>query len=997
MSLRRKASLTFAAAALVATACSKDVKQVAPAAKIVVATFSSPNIPTPNDLAMAAANPTATPAMPDSAQKELLQAFTAAGGFPSDQAPTLTVPLSSYSYNAAANAYALDTTPPSVDAATLTASNVALFRLGSGVATRVSIEPAATQTAGSIALLPVADASGSRRLAPGRYVFAVRGGANGPKTTEGLPIGPDQAIALTIPNKDLSVPANQPPGGLSAAQIGLLEPVRAVLWNPLVWSNQSGNWAPAPDTSILPAYAAVDAAFPHAEVASIAAFSIGGPSVVVDATSGTVPLPSSFLLDTSRPVPGTSNSRFYVKNLAAFGPAAPGLATLDGFSTTGMMIAPLSQPVNATTVTKDTVFLLELPDPGTTAHPRRMLDVSAALGAGAPGSAEFFLQPPALNHTATVGGASVSVTTAIGLQPGIAVPTPTAAGIVYCPPLKQKKNYLVVITDGVKDLAGASLKRNTIASILFGFTNPPFDGTHSTIPGVSDADAAGLNAVRNALTPVITNIGALTGTTLTKDNVVMAYTVQTQTVTDTSVLLSAAPYDPNGDGNPADSVGFTAASATAFDPTAALGIPAALFPDVDSFLSASIVTLNPINPATGAFNPDTTAWTPTTIPALITVPKCATPPCVLPLVIAQHGLNGGRLQTLAVSESLAKQGFVVAAIDAPYHGDRAFCRQNSDCTVSGTDDGTCTPDQTKATQGDAVPPGTCTNGSHLKFGSNLTTVASGSYFISSNFFRLRDGFREATLDHAALVLALARPPASTGFPQPAGNAVASALAAKGIFIDPTKVYYEGLSLGGIMGTSTIATNPRFARAVLDVPGGTLVDVFTNAPAFSSAVDALFLSLGIDRSKVPTDPLVAAEYLQTLTVAKWILDPADPINYAKNVTTKLASPLTASLGAAAHATTDAFGQLAKCDQVVPNATTVVNGVPLPYGDLLLHLGGIPTTLYTSASATDNCVSHGVLYDTFAAVSGGTSIGGQVRTDAANFLLTPFSPPATFQLP
>lgn len=994
MSLRRKASLTFAAAALVATACSKDVKQVAPAAKIVVATFSSPNIPTPNDLAMAAANPDADPPMPDSAQKELLQAFVTAGGFPSDQAPTLTVPLRSYSYDATTNKYAPDTTPPSVDAATLTASNVALFRLGSGVATRVSIEPAATQTAGSIALRPVADASGSRRLAPGRYVFAVRGGANGPKTTEGLPIGPDLAIALTIPNKDLSVPANQPPGGLTAEQIGLLEPVRAVLWSPLSWSNVSGAWTPAVDTSILPAYAAVDAAFPHTEVASIAAFSIGGPSVVVDATSGTVPLPSSFLLDTSRPVPGTSNSRFYVKNLAAFGPAAAGLATLDGFSTTGMMIAPLSQPVNAATVTKDTVFLLELPD-STSGVPRRMIDVSAALGAGAPGSAEFLLQPPALNHTATVGGASVSVTTAIGLQPGVAVPTPTPAGIVYCPPLKQKKNYLVVITDGVKDLAGASLKRNTIASILFGFTNPPVDADgHSAIPGVSDADAAGLNAVRNALTPVITNIGALTGTTLTKDNVVMAYTVQTQTVTDTSVSLSAAPYDPTTTAN------FTAASATAFDPTAALGIPAALFPDVDSFLTASIVTLNPIDPATGAFNPTTSAWAPTTIPALITIPKVSascTPssPCPLPLVIAQHGLNGGRLQTLAVSESLAKQGFVVAAIDAPYHGDRAFCRQNSDCTVSGTDDGTCTPDPAKATQGDAVPPGTCTNGSRLKLGSNLTTVASGSYFISANFFRLRDGFREATLDHAALVVALARPPSP--FPQPAGNAVAAALLAKGIVVNPTAVYYEGLSLGGIMGTSTVATNPRFARAVLDVPGGTLVDVFTNAPAFSSAVDALFLSLGIDRSRVPTDPLVAAEYLQTLTVAKWILDPADPINYAANVTTKLPSPLTASLGAAAHATTDAFGQLAKCDQVVPNATTVVNGVPLPYGDLLLHLGDIPTTLYTSASATDGCVSHGVLYDTFAAVSGGTSIGEQVRTDAASFLLTPFSPPATFELP
>jgi hypothetical protein len=195
------------------------------------------------------------------------------------------------------------------------------------------------------------------------------------------------------------------------------------------------------------------------------------------------------------------------------------------------------------------------------------------------------------------------------------------------------------------------------------------------------------------------------------------------------------------------------------------------------------------------------------------------------------------------------------------------------------------------------------------------------------------------------------------------------------------------------GASILATNSRFARGVLNVPGGTLVDVFTTAPDFTADVDSLFFSMGIDRSKIGTNPVVAAAYLKTLIVAKWILDPADPINYAQHVLTKLPSPLTVALGDTAHATTSIYGQLAACDQVVPNATTVANNVPLPYGDLLLHLAAIPSTLYSSASTANQCVNHGVLADTFSAAP----IGDRVRSDAASFLFDLTTNTPTFALP
>src|SRR5207248_10423741 len=181
-----------------------------------------------------------------------------------------------------------------------------------------------------------------------------------------------------------------------------------------------------------------------------------------------------------------------------------------------------------------------------------------------------------------------------------------------------------------------------------------------------------------------------------------------------------------------------------------------------------------------------------------------------PLVIFHHGLNGGRAQMLLGANALAAKGFVVAAIDAPKHGSRAFCTANTDCV--GTTP-TCTPIPGAATQGDAVPPGTCTNGSVLKTKPVLCVtagctaaatdgvqIASGNYVISGNLFRTRDTFRQDILDISSLVLALARPP-PPALPPSAANPVSAELLTKfGIIINPAQVYWEGQSLGGILGT-----------------------------------------------------------------------------------------------------------------------------------------------------------------------------------------------------
>ena len=133
-----------------------------------------------------------------------------------------------------------------------------------------------------------------------------------------------------------------------------------------------------------------------------------------------------------------------------------------------------------------------------------------------------------------------------------------------------------------------------------------------------------------------------------------------------------------------------------------------------------------------------------------------------------------------------------------------------------------------------MPPGTCTNGSVLKTKPVLCVTAgctaaatdgvqtaSGNFVISGNLFRTRDTFRQDILDISSLVLALARPPPPT-LPPSAANPVSAELLAggKNIVIRPDQVYWEGQSLGGILGTINVAANSRFSEAVLNVPGGT---------------------------------------------------------------------------------------------------------------------------------------------------------------------------------
>ena len=144
-------------------------------------------------------------------------------------------------------------------------------------------------------------------------------------------------------------------------------------------------------------------------------------------------------------------------------------------------------------------------------------------------------------------------------------------------------------------------------------------------------------------------------------------------------------------------------------------------------------------------------------------------------------------------------------------------------TVPQCATGTCQPIPGAGTQGDAFPPGQCklSNGSAgtltktpvLCFPSGTSCLAnatdgvanaSGNYLLSANLFRFRDTLRQDIIDNSGLILALARPPPPTLPATTNPNLVAAELQSKGIIVDPAHVFWEGQSLGGILGTINVA-------------------------------------------------------------------------------------------------------------------------------------------------------------------------------------------------
>jgi hypothetical protein len=1016
MSRKLLVAATPAVAALAFGACKPSLPDTPPNT-FVIAQFdpTTSAIPLPNDLVLEQSpNSLCTPAAPDGApacaQAELIQSFITAGGFPSDQEVAVTVDFIETTFDANGSA---SNSAPDLDLTTFTPSTYFVWYggingVGAGELPMEPIQPTDYVKNTGYGELTLHH-QGHLPWPTGEVAVLIRGGDQGVMTTDKLPVNASQVFDLLEQDVNLASPQNN---GLLKAELGSQE---AANTEGLELNEVNALWSSL-------AYPAADMRFPHQELAILTQFSVQPTvtNVEIDPARSLVPLPIDLLRDpTTGNLSTLAACTFAGSSLGSDGTcpssAAAGFEALDGFSTTGAILAPTSELVDGTTINGSDLQLWDLTDP---ANP---VQVPAA---------ELIQEPCEFTSGCNQ---PTELSPVIAIQPaGATAGDPTS--VFRTKPLKDATEYAVVMTTDIKDKAGNAVGPGTVAKILH-FSNPVYVGGHSALTGIDDTTAESIENMRLELQPVFTALAAA-GTDFSKIGI--AYTFRTQTILSQGNDLGALPYLPTlalgGDSIAAPTVSTTITGAGSVfgkygvDPS----IPST---SIGAVMEFDIPTIDELDPLTGAFlatlasNP--AAGTVEHIHVLLALPKpgnanipactgalaAAGIPFCAPLMVFRHGLGGGRADMLTVANQFNAAGMAVVAIDAAKHGDRSFCTPNADfgqCVGDTATTTTCTTSLPSGAQGDVNPPGSCPNGFAYEpvsafCGESLANAEacnwagtegipadSGNYLITSNFFRTRDTMRQDLIDESQLIRAVAFIPSA----QTPSNTIFGAVAtfsgtadpANTYVIDPATVFFSGQSLGAINGAPDVATNPRIAKAGLNVGGGTVVDVFTNSPAFTSEVDGLLSSLGIEPG--------TSAYLQFLVVAKTVLDPADPINFVGHITQDTLPNL---LGSGNQTPKAVLSQSAYCDQTVPNPfnfiyANVLGATPLPptggagsaSAAYELFVNGVPAAGLSCDPIPSSAVEHAFITDW-----NNSTITTNAQNDIANFVMKGTVPPSIQQ--
>lgn len=615
------------------------------------------------------------------------------------------------------------------------------------------------------------------------------------------------------------------------------------------------------------------------------------------------------------------------------------------------------------------------------------------------------------------GATEVDPTTAMAI-PVVAVPSMTArfdadcmnpvmvTQVILVPtrPLDQKSTYVVALKSGIKTSMGAdfgpsftwSLIRQEAPLVELDAMGNVISDRTPLDPSIPEdlASLQGIDLLWKAHAKAMT---FLRGANVPTESVVLAWEFNTQTVTD--------QLDPAVAGSPAAQAATTPALAGIARVNAAANgeaflraaLPAnscsadggplpcqAVAEALGGGLLAKQFQVPGPNPLAGGtmipgmwsdpINPTVVAGTPP-LGVFITTTAlgCNAGTTGCPTVVFGHGLGSNRNTLAAIAAQFASIGYNAVAIDFQAHGSRAI-------RVSNT--GACA---------DMVgPPATPSPG---------LTPQCYAPFLSPNLGATRDNIRQSVVDMHSLVAALkACGPANCGL----------------LKVDPARILYAGISLGGIMGSTVTSTNPDIKAAVLNVPGVGWVDILENtqsAPIKCSLVDGL-IDAGIltgDKSSAGASALCLTEawktqpgYRQFSAIGRWILDPADPANFTRklaakkfliqevvgdlvvaNVTTRNEGALTGLLTAQTPPLqADCGVPVGAPPAIAPSAAitagATATGTPNKYVQYTTTAPGSATC------APGNTFAHSSLLAPAAATQAGSLGTARVQTDALTFL-------------
>lgn len=284
------------------------------------------------------------------------------------------------------------------------------------------------------------------------------------------------------------------------------------------------------------------------------------------------------------------------------------------------------------------------------------------------------------------------------------------------------------------------------------------------------------------------------------------------------------------------------------------------------------------------------------VPFTIALPRGASGP--LRMVIFQHGITADRSDGLGLAETVCAAGWALAMIDAPFHGLRAL----------GPD-----PD-TRNRFTEAAEP----DGFGDKRGPAVIVDFAGLQDFSGELIDFHPVyFRDAMRQSAADLLAFVRTLRGGDW---SGLAVDDMLA--GVSFADERFGFVGYSLGGIIGTLFVASEPEIGAAVLAFTGGAIVHAVAESPAFNEAyLPQLFPLMGLEISELDYEELHPSFYPE---IALWatLFDRGDALGYARAVRRSDAHVLVT---------------MARHDETLPNVNTEslarVLGAPMLGGEPL----------------------------------------------------------------
>jgi hypothetical protein len=701
-------------------------------------------------------------------------------------------------------------------------------------------------------------------------------------TPDGRPFVPDAAFAYLLSTEPLTEHPRAFPGSTRAereATAAQLEAYRAEL---------------APYLDLAPV--------PRAELDAAWTFTVTvRPELAMDEPTGRMPLPFDLLID---PATGLVALPPDPEDDALEADAKLVANTLRGFAVSANLMFEATAPLAPETVSEATVELWDL-----TATPVRVPSAVSAWREEGP----------------CVAGDE-------GCRYVLVDPEPL--------PLTPGAAYAVVVRAGVTDPYGEPLAPMSIGQLLRSPDPVAVDGA-SQIGSVSDEDAARVEGVRARVDGLLDLVG--------REGVVTAWPFTTldrvQAMADTVALPAALGYDPTPTitdrGDPNRLFGEDPLS----DLFPGLLNPADLvyLPRVEGVAEVVEGTI----PSPVHLDPVTRRWVEPPVYEdlhfLLTLPEAPADEPV-PVVIFGHAVVTDRRFALTISGELAQRGLAVISVDFPYHGERIACVESSLVAVPNffpealqpilgvTDPLLWLPPCASGDEATCAPTGECLGPDGLPepFAAfpivDIRPAAGAAFLDVHDLPHIPDHFRQALVDLGALRWSLQAADWEEALGRP---------------IRTDRFLYAGQSLGGIIGAVYVASDPTISRAVLNVPGANLVDLFQDSTFFGPQMDEYLVSIGVEAG--------TWEHQRLLNIAHWLIDSVDPHTvghvYAEEGIEALIQMdrIDAQLG----------------DIVIPNHTT----------DTLAEVSGLPVVEYPS-------VLHGDLVIPL--------IGDQMLEDLADFL-------------